>query len=39
MLASVLISRQWVPRGDTGRARVSALEPMPVPEGLRHLVP
>ncbi len=39
MLASVLFSRLWVPRGNTGRARVSALKPMPVPEDLRHLVP
>lgn len=39
MLASVLFSRLWVPRGNTGRARVSAFRPMPVPEDLRHLVP
>lgn len=39
MLASVLFSRLWVPRGNTGRARVGALTPMPVPEDLRHLVP
>ena len=38
MLASVLFSRLWVPRGNTGRARVSALKPMPVPADLRHLV-
>lgn len=38
MLASVLFSRLWVPRGNTGRARVSAVEPMPAPEDLRHLV-
>ena len=38
MLASLLFSRLWVPRGNTGRARVSAFEPMPVPEDLRHLV-
>ena len=38
MLASVLFSRLWVPRGNTGRARVSALKPMPVPEDLRHLI-
>jgi Protein of unknown function (DUF3703) len=37
MLASVLFSRLWVPRGNTGRARLSALKPMPVPEDLRHL--
>jgi len=38
MLASVLFSRLWVPLGNTGRARVGALKPMPVPEDLRHLV-
>lgn len=38
MLASVLFSRLWVPRGNTGRARVSALKPMPVPADLRHLI-
>jgi len=38
MLASVLFSRLWVPRGNTGRARVGALKPMPVPEDLRHLI-
>jgi hypothetical protein len=38
MLASILFSRVWVPRGNTGRARVSALKPMPVPEDLRDLV-
>jgi hypothetical protein len=38
MLASILFSRLWVPRGNTGRARVSALRPMPVPEDLRDLI-
>lgn len=38
MLASMLFSRLWVPRGNTGRARVSAFKPMPVPEDLRDLV-
>lgn len=38
MLASVLSSRLWVPSGNTGRARLSALKPMPVPEDLRHLL-
>ena len=37
MLASLLFSRLWVPRGNTGRARVSAFRPMPVPDDLRHL--
>lgn len=39
MLASILFSRLWVPRGNNGRSRVSAFKPMPVPEDLRHLVP
>jgi hypothetical protein len=39
MVASVLFSRLWVPRGNCGRARVSAFKPMPVPDDLRHLVP
>jgi hypothetical protein len=38
MLASMLFSRLWVPRGNSGRARVSAFKPMPVPDDLRHLV-
>lgn len=36
--ASVLFSRLWVPRGNSGRSRVSAFKPMPVPDDLRHLV-
>jgi hypothetical protein len=39
IVASILFSRLWVPRGNSGRARVSAVEPMPVPADLRHLVP
>jgi hypothetical protein len=39
IVTSVLFSRLWVPRGNTGRARVNALWPMPIPEDLRHLVP
>jgi hypothetical protein len=38
MLASMLFSRLWIPVGNTGRSRVSAFRPMPVPEDLRHLV-
>ena len=37
--AAILFSRLWVPRGNSGRARVSAFKPMPVPDDLRHLVP
>ena len=39
MLASLLFSRIWVPAGNNGRARVSALAPMPVPDDLRHFFP
>jgi hypothetical protein len=39
IVASVLFSRLWVPRGNSGRARVSAFQAMPVPADLRHLVP
>ncbi len=39
IVASILFSRLWVPRGNSGRARVSAFKPMPVPGDLRHLVP
>ncbi len=39
IVASILFSRLWVPRGNSGRARVSAFKPMPVPDDLRHLVP
>lgn len=38
IVASILFSRLWVPRGNSGRARVSAFKPMPVPADLRHLV-
>jgi hypothetical protein len=38
IVASLLFSRTWVPVGNTGRARVSAVKPMPVPDDLRHLV-
>lgn len=39
IVAALLFSRLWVPRGNSGRSRVSALQPMPVPADLRHLVP
>ena len=38
VLAAALFSRIWVPVGNTGRARVSALKPMPVPEDLRTVL-
>jgi hypothetical protein len=38
MIASFLFSRIWIPIGNTGRARVNALKPMPVPDDLRDFV-
>jgi hypothetical protein len=38
MLAASLFSRIWVPVGNTGRANVSAMKPMPVPDDLRRLL-
>ncbi len=38
LVASILFSRLWVPRGNSGRSRVSAFKPMPVPRDLQHLV-
>ena len=36
--AALLFSRIWVPVGNTGRARVSAFQPMPISEELRRLL-
>lgn len=38
ILAALLFSRIWVPIGNTGRARVSAFQPMPMSEELRRLL-
>lgn len=38
IIAAAVFSRIWVPAGNTGRANVSALKPMPIPEDLRSLV-
>lgn len=35
-LAALLFSRVWVPPGNTGRSRVGAFTPMPIPEDLRR---
>lgn len=35
VVAALLFSRIWVPVGNTGRARVSAFRPMPVPPELQ----
>lgn len=36
--AALLFSRLWVPLGNTGRARVSAFQPMPLSEELKRLL-
>ena len=36
--AAALFSRIWVPLGNTGRARVGAMRPMPVPPDLREVL-
>lgn len=36
--AAAIFSRLWVPIGNTGRANVSALKPMPIPDDLRILL-
>lgn len=38
IVAAALFSRIWVPAGNTGRANVSAMRPMPVPDDLRVLL-
>jgi hypothetical protein len=38
IVAAAIFSRLWVPAGNTGRANVSALEPMPIPDDLRRLL-
>ncbi|GLZ89596.1 hypothetical protein Pres01_56470 [Metapseudomonas resinovorans] len=38
ILAALLFSKVWVPEGNTGRARVSAFQPMPISEELKQLL-
>lgn len=38
ILAALLFSRLWVPLGNTGRARVSAFRPMPLPADLAEVL-
>ena len=38
IFAALLFSRIWVPLGNSGRARVSAFQPMPLSEELRRLL-
>jgi hypothetical protein len=38
IVAAAVFSRIWVPIGNTGRANVSAMQPMPIPDDLRSLL-
>lgn len=38
IFAALLFSKIWVPIGNTGRSRISAFKPMPVPEELQTLL-
>jgi hypothetical protein len=38
MIAAAMFSRIWVPAGNTGRANVSALRRMPIPDDLRAIL-
>jgi|SRR5882672_888973 len=38
IVAAAIFSRIWVPLGNTGRANVSAMKPMPIPDDLRVLL-
>ena len=38
IVAAAVFSRVWVPIGNTGRANVSAIKPMAVPDDLRSLL-
>jgi len=38
IVAAAIFSRIWIPVGNTGRANVSAVKPMPVPEDLRNVL-
>ena len=38
ILGALLFSRMWVPIGNTGGARVSPFQPMPIPEDLQTLL-
>jgi hypothetical protein len=38
IVAATFFSRIWVPAGNTGRANVSAVQPMTIPDDLRALL-
>ena len=37
-LAALVMSRLWVPVGNTGGANVNPLQPMPIPDALRDVM-
>jgi len=38
IIASVIFSRIWVPKGNTGGADVNPLKPMPIPDELKQYI-
>ena len=38
LLAALVMSRLWVPVGNTGGANVNPLQPMPIPDALRDVM-
>ena len=38
LLAALVMSRVWVPVGNTGGANVNPLQPMPIPDALREVM-
>ncbi|WP_299125145.1 DUF3703 domain-containing protein [uncultured Alcanivorax sp.] len=38
LLAALVMSRLWVPTGNTGGANVNPLQPMPIPDALRDVM-
>ena len=38
IVGAALFSRIWVPTGNTGRANMSAMEPLPLPDDLRAIL-
>jgi hypothetical protein len=38
IIASILISKIWVPLGNTGGTNVNPLKPMPIPDDLKRFL-
>jgi hypothetical protein len=38
IVAAAIFSRIWIPEGNPGRANVSAMKPMPIPDDLRAIL-